>query len=118
MSAEDIEEQAVDPEDKETLTEIMEQNLVLKVLEKELKQQESISQKIYETLNQRVYKATKRPAAVTANAKPKIPKMPEAMLNRNPSSANDNSQVTKFPSIKRVRGPEYNTHRQSYKSFA
>lgn len=38
MSSEDIEETAIDPEDKETLTEIMEQNLVLKVLEKELKQ--------------------------------------------------------------------------------
>lgn len=43
MSAEDIEETAIDPEDKDTLTEIMEQNLVLKVLEKELKQQEQIS---------------------------------------------------------------------------
>lgn len=42
-SAEDIDTQAVDLEDKETLEEIMEQNLVLKVLEKELKQQEDIS---------------------------------------------------------------------------
>lgn len=45
----------------------MEQNLVLKVLEKELKQQEDISQKIYETLNNRVYKQPKQRSTVVSS---------------------------------------------------
>lgn len=36
-TAKEIEEQAVDDEDKEVLEEILEQNIVLKVLEQELK---------------------------------------------------------------------------------
>lgn len=43
MTAKEIETQAVDEGDKAVLEEIMEQNIILKVLEQELKQQEDIS---------------------------------------------------------------------------
>lgn len=109
------------------LEEILEQNIVLKVLEQELKQQEEISQKIYETLNSRVYRPlATRVTVVTQNAKPRIPKIPEAMLIR-PGSSMDKqfddvgsqSGVTKFPSIKRLNSKgKLQTNKSTYATFA
>lgn len=73
-SKEEIDDAAIDAEDKVVLEEIMEANLVLKVLEKELKSQQDIAQKIFETMKNKVFRpVANRHTVVTLNAKPRLP---------------------------------------------
>lgn len=137
MSQDAINEQAIDDQDKQVLNEVMEQNLVLKVLEKELSQQEEISQKIFDTLNSKVYRPVgNRHTIVTQNARPRLPSARRVIPNINIENeshnvsayikaggtlpSEQNPSVTKFPSIKRVMSKNglQETNTSQYETFA